>query len=247
MTLSDSFLTLVWFFSDSLAPQSQKASGDSFWLFGEWPCSSSGFLNTKRKLVSIPGWHLTPKKPLTRVSRLVIGAHGRGAWRGVGRKGWQRVGALLAQGSEGLAKGWQRIGGFPCTLQLRNSRGARLEDRVCDSMGHSTNVLRATECDEACCTHGHMYVAALLHSSHEGNWATDVTDLRLKTFLKSYRTNPISNVSRWRGRKTMTATDVTGIDSIFPAWNCRHFLQCYKGFPYQINCTEIGKRERGLA
>ena len=51
----------------------------------------------------------------------------RGGWRGVGRKGWQRVG-------EGLAKGWQRVGGFPCTLQFRNSRGARLEKLVCDSM-----------------------------------------------------------------------------------------------------------------
>ena len=33
-------------------------------------------------------------------------------------KGWRRVG-------KGLAKGWQRVGGFPCTLQFCNSRGAR--------------------------------------------------------------------------------------------------------------------------
>ena len=38
-------------------------------------------------------------------------------------KGWRKVG-------EGLAKGWQRVGG----LQLCNSRGACLEDRVCDSI-----------------------------------------------------------------------------------------------------------------
>ena len=42
-------------------------------------------------------------------------------------KGWQRVG-------EGLAQGWRRVSGFPCTLQFRNSRGARLETLVCDSM-----------------------------------------------------------------------------------------------------------------
>ena len=60
----------------------------------------------------------------------------RGGWRGVDRKvgkglakGWRRVG-------KGLAKGWQRVGtGFPCTLQLCNFQGARLEDWVCDSMG----------------------------------------------------------------------------------------------------------------
>ena len=37
-----------------------------------------------------------------------------------------------------LATGWRRVGkgfsGFPCTLQFRNSRGARLETWVCDSM-----------------------------------------------------------------------------------------------------------------
>ena len=59
-----------------------------------------------------------------------LGPTERGAWRGVGRKGWQRVG-------EGLAEGWRRVGGFPCTLQFRNCRGARrarLETLVCDSM-----------------------------------------------------------------------------------------------------------------
>ena len=43
------------------------------------------------------------KKPLTRVSKPTPGVHGRGAWRGVGRKGWQRVG-------KGLAKGWHKVG-----------------------------------------------------------------------------------------------------------------------------------------
>ena len=56
----------------------------------------------------------------------------------VGRKGWRRVRERLAKSwqraGEGLAKGWQRVGGFPCTLQLCNSRNARLEDRVYDSM-----------------------------------------------------------------------------------------------------------------
>ena len=42
-------------------------------------------------------------------------------------KGWQKVG-------EELKQGWRRVGGFPCTLQFQNSRGARLETRVCDSM-----------------------------------------------------------------------------------------------------------------
>ena len=82
-----------------------------------------------------------------RVSKPVPGVHGkRGLERGwqkrlaekVGRKGWQRVGERLAKGwrraGEGLAKGWRRVSGFPCTLQSRNSRGARLETLVCDSM-----------------------------------------------------------------------------------------------------------------
>ena len=44
------------------------------------------------------------KKPLTRVSKRVPGAHGkRGLAEKVGRKGWQRVG-------ERLAKGWRRVG-----------------------------------------------------------------------------------------------------------------------------------------
>ena len=46
-------------------------------------------------------------------------------------KGWRKVG-------EGLAKSWRRVGeelaGFPCTLHLCNSRGARLEERVCENM-----------------------------------------------------------------------------------------------------------------
>ena len=58
-----------------------------------------------------------------------LGFTERGGWKEVGRKGWQRV-------AETLAKGWQRVGGFPCTLQFRNSRGAHLETRVCDSMVH---------------------------------------------------------------------------------------------------------------
>ena len=62
----------------------------------------------------------------------------RGAWRGVGRKGWQRVGERLAEKvGKGLVKGWRRVGGFPCTLQFRNSRGIRLENPICDSMANA--------------------------------------------------------------------------------------------------------------
>ena len=43
-----------------------------------------------------------------------LGPTERGAWRGVGRKGWQRVGKRLAKGwrkvGEGLAKDWRRVG-----------------------------------------------------------------------------------------------------------------------------------------
>ena len=50
-------------------------------------------------------------------------------------KGWRRVGKELAKGwrrvGKGLAQGWRRVRGFPCTLKFRNSRGARLETRVC--------------------------------------------------------------------------------------------------------------------
>ena len=60
------------------------------------------------------------KKPFTSVSKRVPGAHEK---RGLER-GWQKR----------LAKGWQRVSGFPCTLQFWNSRGARLETLVCDSM-----------------------------------------------------------------------------------------------------------------
>ena len=81
-----------------------------------------------------------------------LGPTERGAWRGVSRKGCQRVGGKVGEGlakgwhrvGEGLAKGWRRVSGFPCTLQFRNSRGARLETQVCDSMGDSkmTDFLR---------------------------------------------------------------------------------------------------------
>ena len=60
------------------------------------------------------------KKPLTRVFKPVPGVHGK---RGLER-GWQKR----------LAKGRRSVGGFPCTLQFRNSRGTRLENLVCDSM-----------------------------------------------------------------------------------------------------------------
>ena len=59
-------------------------------------------------------------KPVSRV-------HGK---RGLER-GWKK---RLAKGWRRLAKGWRRVSGFPCTLQFRNSRGARLETWVCDSM-----------------------------------------------------------------------------------------------------------------
>ena len=97
-----------------------------------------------------------------RFERRAWGPRKEGAWRAGGSKGWQRVGERLAKGwrkvgeglakgwrkvgerlakgwrrvGTGLAKGWQRVGGFPCTLQFCNSRGARLEHRVCDSMDH---------------------------------------------------------------------------------------------------------------
>ena len=57
----------------------------------------------------------------------------------------EKVGKGLAEKvGKGLAQGWRRVGEFPCTLQFRNSRGARLETRVCDSMdclrgGHLQN------------------------------------------------------------------------------------------------------------
>ena len=62
------------------------------------------------------------KKPLTRVSERVIGAHRKRSLE----RGWQK-----RVGGKGLAKGWRRV---PRTLQLCNSRTARLEERVCDSM-----------------------------------------------------------------------------------------------------------------
>ena len=75
------------------------------------------------------------KKPLTCVSKRVIGAHGKRSLERGWQKSWQRVGERLAKGwymfGEGLAEGWQRV---PCTLQLCNSRNARWQERVCDSM-----------------------------------------------------------------------------------------------------------------
>ena len=58
--------------------------------------------------------NIIPKKPLTLVSNYgCLGFTERGGWRGVGRKGWQRVGERLARGwrgvGEGLAKGWRRF------------------------------------------------------------------------------------------------------------------------------------------
>ena len=107
------------------------------------------------------------KKPLTRVSTPAPGVHRkRGLERGwqnrlakgwqkglaerVGRKGWQkglaeRVGrkgwqkGLAERVGTGLAKGW-RMSLHP---PICNSRGARLEDRVCDSIevGGSKNAV----------------------------------------------------------------------------------------------------------
>ena len=65
-----------------------------------------------------------------------------GAWgprkEGVGEGLAEKVGKGLAKGwrgaGKGLAKGWRRDSGLPCTLPFRNSRGARLETLVCDSM-----------------------------------------------------------------------------------------------------------------
>ena len=68
------------------------------------------------------------KKPLTRVSKRVPGAHGKR----VLERGWQKR----------LAKGWRGVSGFPCTLQFRNSRGARLETLVCDFMVKMTKMTR---------------------------------------------------------------------------------------------------------
>ena len=79
--------------------------------------------------VARPPWPTSHKR--------VPGAHGKRGlerprgWQKRSAKGWQKVGERLAKGwrrvGEGLVKGWRRVSGFPCTLQLRNSRGARLE------------------------------------------------------------------------------------------------------------------------
>ena len=76
------------------------------------------------------------KKPLTRVSKRVPGVYGK---EGVGEGLAEKVGKGLAKGwrkvGEGLAKGWHRVGeGLADFLAPSNSRGARLEDWVCDSM-----------------------------------------------------------------------------------------------------------------
>ena len=88
-----------------------------------------------------------PKDPffrtrlLTRVSNPRLGSTERWGlergWQKRLAKGWQTVGT-------GWAKGRQRVGGFPCTLQLCNSRGARLEDWVCDSMVQSQSLAPST-------------------------------------------------------------------------------------------------------
>ena len=72
----------------------------------------------------------------------------------VGRKGLQRVGERLAKGwqrvGEGMAKDWERVSGFPCTLQFRHSRGARLETLVCDSMGNFSGIPRSVPISSDC-------------------------------------------------------------------------------------------------
>ena len=50
------------------------------------------------------------KKPFPAFLNGCLGRTDRGTWRGVGRKGWQRVGESLAKGwrrGEELAKGWR--------------------------------------------------------------------------------------------------------------------------------------------
>ena len=80
-------------------------------------------------------------------------------------KGWRKIGKGLAKGwhrvGEELAKSWQSVGGFPCTLQFCNSRSARLEERVCDSMDDSpANYLR----------HKHGEQKTDKEMSHQGIW-----------------------------------------------------------------------------
>ena len=75
-----------------------------------------------------PNALIKAKKPLTRVSKRVPGAHGkRGLERGWQKrlaKDWRKVGEGLAKVGTGLAKDQRRVSGFPCSLQFRNSRGA---------------------------------------------------------------------------------------------------------------------------
>ena len=75
------------------------------------------------------------KKLLTRASKRMFGTTERGAWRGVGRKGHQRVG-------ERLTKGWQSVG-----EGLGNSRNAPFRRAVCDSMEKSTPKLHV-DCND---------------------------------------------------------------------------------------------------
>ena len=90
---------------------------------------------------------IRPKKPLTHVLNVCLGSTERRDWRGVGGKGWRRVGERLAKGwrrvGEGLAKGWQTVGGFPCTLQFCNSRNTSLAERVGDFIWTVSNATSA--------------------------------------------------------------------------------------------------------
>ena len=79
---------------------------------------------------------LLPNLKSSKVQEAVNPCLSTGAW-GLRKEG---VGEGLAEKvGERLAKGWHKVGEglvsrFPCTLQFRNSRGARSETRVCDSM-----------------------------------------------------------------------------------------------------------------
>ena len=59
------------------------------------------------------------KKLLTAFLNACLGSTERAAWRGVGRKGWQRVGERLRRVDEGLAQGWRRVGGFLASSSLQ--------------------------------------------------------------------------------------------------------------------------------
>ena len=72
--------------------------------------------------------HLSDKKPFTRVSQRVMGAHGKRSlergWQKRLAKSWRKVGERLAQS-------WRRLS---LHHQLCNSRNSCLEEQVCDSM-----------------------------------------------------------------------------------------------------------------